>query len=143
MKKLAIKILIVSLMMSISGKARSDKARSESFGLTTEIEDLTKDTKVVRLYKDQKAPFDGALVPFNTLRSFSEIRYNYEHLKDEYIKYGIMDDDRSARRDFSTYGIIAFASALIATAIVNDENRGTMVLISSLGMAGSIAVLVF
>jgi hypothetical protein len=122
-------------MTLISGQAKSQT--------TSEIDDEINRPQIIRLYKGDKATYDGALIPFNTLSNLNEIRYNYERLQTDYLKYGVIREDDNFLKDVGKYGAIIFASALVATSISADENRNNMFIFTGLGLAASLTILVF
>ena len=113
-----------------------------SISQTSEIVDSIKEPQIEKLYKGEIAGFDGALVPFNTFKRYEEFRYSYEKFREEYIKFGLTDNEKpSIKKDIGLYGMVFFAGALISASIANDHDLITG--LSAVGLAGSIALLVW
>lgn len=91
----------------------------------SEIADLIEEPKIVRVYKGQAAPWDGALLPFNTLKRYEEFRMNYEILKKDYENYGpIQDMSGPAPTDKWAYAVMGVLSgAIVGVALFTDSNR--------------------
>jgi len=110
---------------------------------TSEIQDAITEPKTVRLHKDQKAPFDGALIPFNDLSSFYKKAKDYDALREDYFKNGIITDDTEAIRTVGSYVIVFSAALLLGSAITTPDNRDSLLIISSVAMATGITLVVF
>lgn len=110
---------------------------------TSEIQDAINEPEITKLLKGDSAPFDGALMPFNTLKSFVEFRYNYERLKQDYISHGVIKDDTPAIRTIGSYIIVFGAGMLIASALSSEDNRSGFVIGSAVAMATGITLVVF
>lgn len=130
-------ILIVLLMKPTVGRAES-----------SEVQDAIEEPKIVRVYKGSPAPFDGALVPFNTLKRYEEFRLNYEIYKKDYENYGpIHNDTATQSSDKWAYTIMGILSgAVLGVAVFTDASRETknMALVTgSLGVMTSFVLLVW
>lgn len=94
---------------------------------SSEIQDVIEEPKITRVYKGAPAPFDGALVPFNTLKRYEEFRLNYEIYKKDYENYGpIKDSLASTKTDKLAYTIMGVLSgAILGAALFTDASRET------------------
>lgn len=107
-----------------------------------------KESQIVRIYKGQAAQFDGALVPFNTLKRYEEFRLNYEIYKKDYENYGpIKTDTGSSGSDKWAFAVMGILSgAILGVALFTDTSRETKnmaLTVGSLGVVTSFVILVW
>lgn len=121
----------------------SEASYSAGLGMTTEVQDAIEEPKAVKMYKGDQAPYDGVLLPFNTVRSFVEYRHNYERLKEDYYKYGVVKDEPSVLETVSRYGAFIFAASLITSTLITAENKTGFIVVSAVGLSASVILLTF
>lgn len=92
------------------------------------------DEPITRLYKGQGAPYDGALMNFNTLKDFVEVRNDYEIMRKDYLDYGkIEKPDAYAQSDKIAFQVVMILGAgLLGAGCVTDSGgRGALIAVGS------------
>lgn len=138
MKSFMISLLVCSLLpLTCFGNALE----------VPEAEEI-KDPAIVRIYKGQAAEYDGALLPFNTLKAFVQYRHDYELMKQDYQNYGpIHAESGSVATDkwaFTAMGILS--GAVVGVALLSSaspEVKNAALITGSIGIATSIVLLAF
>lgn len=108
--------------------------------MISEIHDMT------LVYKGDTVPFDGAIVPMQTLRKYDEFRLNYQLLKDEYIVKG---GDTTAswkdwKQDAARATLIVCGGLLMGSLVAQDPSaRNVILIVGGVGVLGSAIVLTF
>lgn len=116
-------------------------------GLANPVENYEADQPAaVRLYKGDNAPFSGALLNFETVKSYEKMRYDYEIWKKDYQNYGPINgvpqtapSDRVAFTAMALVTGIAVGGAALGNA--SKEVQNIALATASLGIVTAIVIL--